>query len=987
MDASQHISSTEHNNGLEEDQEREQKTEEAPTREIEPGNNSKYHDCIKDENWDKLKKLLKKYKAKFYKKKRIEAKEKKEEMELFRLQQEEKEKENDEDGEEGTGKDELTGLNRLRHFRPFKTDPKKVHDDSRCVSVAKKVLPRYVSGKMFVDPADIVSPLLMADSDGRTPLQLACIHKAPEAMILELLEAEKKAAFIKDKTGQLPLHCAIQSWQYEHIIERIVKSNPNALKTKDDAGRTPIGLAVELAREGRDEIDTIEEDPDAPFLWLSPTSAKEKQWQFQQEAKWSKVNCLTKELINRRKLVIPSEHGLILEALEGGANPNTIIRMISTADRYLMMDDEFAGTAIGLCVERHYCSDTLEYLMENCREKTTILIAIVHKALKTHYLMGCYPLREGMAPFGKRVIDWAKKQEREKKREKKRKKKKIIKEKQKSVRFEDALNDSVEVEIDNKTRQWIGMKNSCKDWWEILNYLLFYCAYGRDYKTIVKPKTLHLLHAALAVPVTFPSLVHLLLIVYPNALKEKCPMYKVLPIHIACTRWSYDVINNDSECSTLDQVLNHMYELDPDQLYRRTEGSLPFHLALFGGQSWTFLQSMVSRHKKLVGMRDAQSKLFPFQIAALPIQFRNVQLLMRCQFTPIEWRDMSLIEKKTEYGRVADEHETRQVSTIFELLRKHPDAIEKRPLYKDSSAVSQKLKSLSKLSIHYLSWVYGRSSKGKYRVRYGNLAALRNSIVRAKILPELELWWQKLKECIWDESQDDIPKTTDYLMHAALHNSENPPLVTELLLQMFPSSTTKPIPGTSTFPLHICAGTMAYQPQHFEVPYGMNNLHLVLKAYKEATRIRSNGRLPLHTCLARGKDWKEVRPLIMVDLSSLKVEDPVTGLFPFELAASFKLTAKVNSLRYSAFIEKEMRTFDFHQLSTQEKALSLSKTRKRQELNQLTCIFELLRHKTSVLSMRCSEFMVSNDDSDDSVTSLFSFVDDHDGTENHWNRS
>jgi len=409
MDVSQHSSSTEHKNGLEEQEERQQKTE-PPTKEIEPGDNSKYHDCIKDEDWDKLKKLLDKYKAKFYKKKRIQAKEKEKEIELFRLQQEEEE--NDEDGEEG--KAELTGLNRLRHFRPFKTDPKKVHDDSRCVSVAKKVLPRYVSGKIFVDPAAIISPLLMVDSDGRTPLQLACIHKAPETMILELLEAEKKAAFIKDKTGQLPLHCAIQSWQYEHVIERIVKSNPNALKTKDDAGRTPIGLAVELAREGRDEIDTIEEDPDAPFLWLSPTSAEEKQWQFQQETKWSKVNCLLRELINRRKLVIPSEHGLILEALEGGANPNTIIRMISTADRYLMLDDEFAGTAIGLCVERHYCSDTLEYLMENCREKTTILIAIVHKALKTHYLMGCYPLREGMAPFGKRVIDWAKKQEREK---------------------------------------------------------------------------------------------------------------------------------------------------------------------------------------------------------------------------------------------------------------------------------------------------------------------------------------------------------------------------------------------------------------------------------------------------------------------------------------------------------------------------------------------------------------------------------------------
>jgi hypothetical protein len=555
MDVSQHSSSVEQLNGGEEEQEeRQQPKTRPPPRELEPEDNSKFHDCIKDENWDKLKKLLKKYKGEYYKKKRIQAKEKENEIEQLRLQLEEEEKERE------NNEEELTRLQKLRNFRPFKTDPKKeVHSESKGAAVVKKVLPKFVSGKMFVDPADIISPLLMVDSEGRTPLILACIHKAPETMILELLETEKKAAFIKDKTGQLPLHCAIQTWQYDHVIERIVKSNPNALKTKDDSGRTPVGLAVELAREGRDgeEEDMIEEDPDAPFLWLSPTSENEKKWQFQQEKTWSKVNCLLRELISRRKLVIPSEHGLILEALEGGANPNTIIRMISTADRYLMMDDELAGTAIGLCVERHYCFDTLGYLMENCREKTTVITAIVHKALTTHYKMGCYPLREGVVPFGKRVIDWSKKREREKKHEeklrkkeknkkkKKKKKKKVLKEKQKSVRFQDVPDDDVEDvedvdDIDNKEGQWIGMKKSCKDWWEILNYILFYCAYGRDYKKIVRPKTFHLLHAALAVPVTPPSLIHLLLIVYPNALKEKCPMYKVLPVHIV--RTNYEMI-------------------------------------------------------------------------------------------------------------------------------------------------------------------------------------------------------------------------------------------------------------------------------------------------------------------------------------------------------------------------------------------------------------------------------------------------------------
>lgn len=941
-------------------------------RELEPEDNSKFHDSIKEEDWEKLGKLIKRYKSHYYKKKRIQAKEI--EKEKLLLEEEEARKNNEEEEEEPTT------FERIRRHVPFVNRNKKpkVPGETRTMTVAKKVLPQYVSKKIFVDPAEIISPLLMVDSDGRTPLHLACIHKAPEKMILDILEAEKKASSMKDHAGHLPLHCAIQTWQEHHVIERIVKACPNALKCKNNDGQTPVGLAVELAIQGTDEDEHTVEDIDSQFLWISPTSKEEKNWQFDQEERWSKVNCLLRELIDRRKVVIPSEHGLILEALEAGADPNTIIRFVSTTDRYLIMDDELSGTAIGLCVERHYPLDTLEYLMENCREKTTVITDIVQKAVKSHYSKGCYPLREGMVPFGKRVIDWAKKQQKEEKRMRKKKKKNKknkykdqsqIAESQKKVSFFVRHDDG-----DEKRKKWPGMKETCKDWWAILNHLLFYSAYGRDYELKVKPKTYHLLHAAVSAPLTPPSLIHLLLIVYPEAIHEKCPLYKVLPVHIASTRWRYDIIYYDSDVSSLDQVLRHLYMSDPDQLYQRHKGSLPIHMALFGGQFWDFVKSLISTDKKLLGMRDAQSRLFPFQIAALPIRFRNIQLLMRCQFNPTVWRDMSFLEKKIEYERVVEEQETRQLSTIFELLRGYPDAIENRLLNKDSSEASRSLRSLSELSIHYLSWIYRRNSKGEYGVRYENLTALRNSILKAQILPELVVWWNELKECIWNDSHGDIPRTNDYLLHSALYNCETPPLVTELLIQLYPSSTSKPIPGTSIYPLHIAAGTTSYQRQQFEIPYGMNNLRLVLKAYKEAVRLKANGRLPLHICLARGKSWKEVRPLIMVDPSSLKVKDGQTGMVPFELMASFKLSTKDNSWWYSALTEKQMKTFSFHQLSTEEKAKVLARARKKKELSQLTCIFELLRHRPSVLSMRCSRFVVGSDDN--SVTSLHSFVDD-----------
>jgi len=106
----------------------------------------------------------------------------------------------------------------------------------------------------------------------------------------------------------------------------------------------------------------------------------------------------------------------------------------------------------------------------------------------------------------------------------------------------------------------------------------------------------------------------------------------------------------------------------------------------------------------------------------------------------------------------------------------------------------------------------------------------------------------------------------------------------------------------------------------------------------------------------------------------LKVEDEQTGLVPFELIASFKLAAKENSLWYSAFTEKQIKTFEFYQLSSEEKAKVLSNARKDQSLTQLSCIFEMIRSRPSVLTMRFFGLTAENDD--ESVNSLNSFVED-----------
>ncbi|KAL3913822.1 MAG: hypothetical protein SGILL_006339 [Bacillariaceae sp.] len=956
------------------------------------GNNAKFHDTIKEHDWETLEKLLKKYDSSYYKKKHLQVKERRE-AELLRLQQEEEENKAADEAAAADGK-ETESPKRGRRFLPSfpsrRRKPSKDHKQSSPQpetpnkGIASKILPKSIADKIIIDPEDVLSPLLMVDDMERTPLHLALIHKAPEGALMDLLKVEKKAAMIKDSSGQVPLHCAINTWQFDHILERIIKAYPHALKTKNENGKTPIGLGVQLARER--QAAELGEDIENPFLWIHPMTREEKHWQFEQEKNWAKVNLLLKCLMKRNKTILPSEHGLILEALEGGANPNTINRLVSSGDKYLISDDELAGTAIGLCIERNYTIDTLEYLMENCREKTTIIDDAVTKALRTHYRQGCHQIRDGVTPFGKQVIDWAKQQQAVKEaspsQKKKSKKKKAPSPKKMtekpslrkkiSVRFfgegedepaEDQENEEGEAnsddekspvkeeeeEIDDEEEaNWDDMDKSCKDWWAVLNYLVFYCAYGRNFKESVKPKSYHLLHAALSTPITPPSLIQLLLIVYPESKREVCPVYSALPIHIACTRWRYDIIRNEADTS-LDKVLKLMVKADPQVLFQRHKGRLPIHLALSVGQSWTFVKAFVSVDKKSVGMRDPQSRFFPFQMAALPMTSKNLQLLMRSQFTPTEWRTMSTGQKKRQYKRVEEEQDRRQIGTIFELLRRHPDAIQGKPQFRQAASSSSVLRKIGKVSMQYLGFVYGKNTKGEFRLRADNVKLLRDAIVRADIPLEMENWWENMKQSIWEEYHGDLPRNDQYLLHASLYNPETPPLLIELLLEIFPSAASKPVPGTATYPLHIAAGTTAYYRHPFEMPYGMDNLHLVMSSDRRVARRRSNGRLPLHICLSRGKSWKEVRPLVLTYPSSLMIEDPQTGLVPFQLIASFRITSRENALRYSAFIERQTRNVDLQRLSTKDKALAFNRIKKKQELTQVTCIFELLRHRPSAM--------------------------------------
>ena len=947
--------------------------------EIGPG--SKFHDALDARSWDKLEALLKKFDYKYWRKirHRIEA-----------ADALDASKRSTQSSVDGNGS--VTSTNTPEQSPAVSPgnspadSPADSLDDGTTPNTKRKlgisVFSNYWqdrSAKRLEKERALVSPLLTKDNEGNTPLHLAFQYRCPERLMLLLMQYERTAANVANREGQLPLHVAVAKHTHDPILDKIIKAYPNALKTKDRQGRTPIGLAVEIAlqkeedyqdRENDDEQDEDGEGKNVKntegeqmkpskrqqqrFYWGKPSSDEEGDWQFRQEKYWGKVDFLLKDLMKRNKHIIPSEHGLILESLEGGAPPKCINRLISTTDKYLLADDDLAGSAITLCVKRRYRLDTLEYLLENCNERTTMIVDYTHKVLVTHYRFGCQPLKPGDKSYGKELIDWAKTREKEKQEDAEEETSEqtphhpsAVEDLGEEKEAESDEKDNTDKEKDDKEKekhqQMEGVSVNCREWWDTMQHVIFYCAYGKDFQTNAALKaTRHLLHAALAIPATPPSLVQLILLLQPESRTELCPVFQALPVHIMCTRWKHDLFNNEKD-KTMERVIKGFLKPQRELLSRRHRGRLPIHLALEVGQGWSFLKPLVSLDKKSIGMRDPHTKLFPFQMAAMKFSSKNIAMVLRTQYTPGEWRIVSTREKREEYTLVENRMTVRQVGTIFELLRRYPGAITGKVLSRGDSIFSKDLDEAGPVSIHYLSWVYGRGSRG-WKLRPANVKVLRDSILNGNIARPLRPWWERLKAYIWDSSKNDaLPQTNDYLLHAALYNPDTPPLVIELILELYPMSAAKPVPGTDIYPLHIASGTSAYHAQPFEIPNRMDSLRLILAAYKPAVKLTLHGRLPLHICISRGKAWGEMKPLVQSYRQSLMAVDPQTGLAPFQLMSIFNIMSKEHVMRFSNMAARQARAEDMDSMTVQERARFFRSMKKKQDLDSVTSIFELLR--------------------------------------------
>lgn len=71
------------------------------------------------------------------------------------------------------------------------------------------------------------------------PLHMAVERRAPDQLIISILQANKKAALVRGKMGNLPLHTAAQNCLSPTVVTQLIKAHPEGLDVLNDSQCTP----------------------------------------------------------------------------------------------------------------------------------------------------------------------------------------------------------------------------------------------------------------------------------------------------------------------------------------------------------------------------------------------------------------------------------------------------------------------------------------------------------------------------------------------------------------------------------------------------------------------------------------------------------------------------------------------------------------------------------------------------------------------------
>lgn len=743
------------------------------------------------------------------------------------------------------------------------------------------------SSNLQMDNNQNLSPLLNIDSKGRTPLHLACIEHMPHKLLLRLLFVERSAAGVKDADGRFALHAALINNLDRQILDRLIHAFPDSLGSPDCLRHTPIQYGVLKAEYIRDKTVDLK--------WSIPTRQPQIFSQRGQEDAWKNVSFVLEAMISRRKpLSLAIERTVLVNSVKFLAPPTVVNQLLTVGGRALLEDPAMSTE---LLVEVFRLQHPI-YILKRVLKITSkvlsnsVMLGIVRQNLIDHFKRGCVEgggtttTSKAQAPFGKELVHYYRAKECGKNGE---------------------------------------ISPACQEWWDKLRFLIAHasCRFDDDTDEII-------LHTALTNPASPPCLIEFLCRLFPAARYEIDVRTGALPLHLACMYWS-PLGSGDKNESNYLRVLHLLTAGDVLLIQSRCKNRLPLHHAIATGKPPPFINALLVLDKNGVAVPDPKTLLFPFQLASVPPK-RSL---------------IATKDEQTTIKNMPDKTDTRDdaitVGLVFELLRSNPFVM--------TILIGCQSEDMTPLTRHILRWCYDWSISG-WRLNVERKDVLRMAIRRGKIPGSLKVWWSTLKTLIWRSSNDlvdnrgqnpmcETPQTRDYLLHAALWNgSKIPPIVIELILELYPASVLLRQPGTGLYPLQITAQSLSYRPFSFEETISMSSaLEMLSLIHEDAFYFKTKtGRLPIHQALWSGKTWPEVRTLAEIAPETLLIADPSSGLLPFQAAACSSSFVPKNLIFRSSCLDTQWAEY-----SPEENARSLTAIYHAYDLEKLTTIFEILR--------------------------------------------
>ena len=118
-----------------------------------------------------------------------------------------------------------------------------------------------VKKRVEESPQEVSSWVTRKGKDGKIrwkilPLHAVMCMKAPDDVLLQLINAFPEACSLADDQGMLPLHLAMKNEDVdEEVLKRLLKVNPSGVNTKVKEENFPVGRPVLLALKALQEME------------------------------------------------------------------------------------------------------------------------------------------------------------------------------------------------------------------------------------------------------------------------------------------------------------------------------------------------------------------------------------------------------------------------------------------------------------------------------------------------------------------------------------------------------------------------------------------------------------------------------------------------------------------------------------------------------------------------------------------------------------